>query len=257
MDVVEPSTSLPVPTMVAPVDRRPVLLFTRTEGFAHDAIPVATEALRADLLRRGFVVVATDDPSVLTGTDAPFSAVVFLLTTGDVLDDGEQDALRAHVESGRGFVGVHSALDTEYEWPYYRELIGSWFARHPAVQQATVHAEASPSVGWPGSVVPPPSWTRTDEWYDTRTNPRSGVRVLRTVDEATYDDGGMGADHPIEWCRDVGPGRTFVSAMGHTQESWGDATFVAHIADAVTWAADPDARCVEEVAQIGDVSKHP
>src|SRR5262245_19250398 len=112
-----------------------VLLFTRTEGFRHDSIAPATQALTVELHERGYGVVVTDQPGIFTSeTLAHYAVVVFLETTGDVLDPPQEQALQAWVEGGGGWVGVHSALDTEYGWPFYGTLAGTWFANHPAIQ---------------------------------------------------------------------------------------------------------------------------
>nr|WP_078957962.1 ThuA domain-containing protein [Streptomyces glaucescens] len=212
-----------------------VLVYSRTAGFRHDSIPAGLDALRALGTQGDFTVTATENPAVFTpGNLAPYEAVVFLNTTGDVLDDTQQSALESWVDGGGGFVGVHAAADTEYDWPYYGRLVGAWFKSHPAVQQATVRTEdrTHPATAHLGA-----TWTRTDEWYDYRTNPRPGVRVLQTLDESTYAGGQMGADHPITWCHTQGRGRAFYTGLGHTAESYGDPAFRTLLLGAVRYAA--------------------
>ncbi len=220
-----------------PVSARHALLFSRTEGFRHGSINVARTAVTTALGEQGFDVTATEDPAVFTAealTDV--DAVVFLETTGDVLDPPHEAALQQFVEGGGGWVGVHSALDTEYEWPFYETLAGAHFLSHPAVQQATVRREDHDH---PAMVAVPAEWSRSDEWYDLRTNPRAGVHVLATVDETTYAGGRMGADHPIAWCDTVGGGQSFVTAMGHTNESWADPVFVDHVVAGIVAVTEP------------------
>lgn len=217
--------------------RRTAVLFTRTEGFHHESIAVAAPALTAALAERGFEVTTTDDPGTFTAeTLGAVDVVVFLETTGDVLDPPEEAALQQFVEGGGGWVGVHSALDTEYDWPFYETLAGAHFLAHPAVQPATVRRE---DADHPAMAGVPDAWERTDEWYDLRADPRPDVHVLATVDEATYDGGRMGADHPIAWCHAVGAGRSFVTAMGHTDESWREPRFVDHVAAGVVSVTEP------------------
>ena len=212
-----------------------VLAFTRTTGFRHDSIPDAIAALRRIGESGGFAVDATEDPGAFhDGNLSGYRAVVFLLTTGDVLDGDGQAALEEFVGSGGGWLGVHSASDTEYDWPFYRELVGEYFAGHPAIQAATVRVEDR---AHPATSVLPVVWPRTDEWYNFRANPRAGVHVLATLDEGTYSGGSMGADHPIAWCREVAAGRAIYTAGGHTIQSYAEPLFVAHLAGAVRWAA--------------------
>jgi type 1 glutamine amidotransferase len=212
-----------------------VLLFTRTTGFRHDSIPDAIAALRRIGSESGFLVDATEDPEAFRdATLSAYRVVVFLLTTGDVLDADGQAALERFVGSGGGFVGVHSATDTEYDWPFYGRLVGEYFAGHPNVQPATVRVEDR---AHPATALLPVAWPRTDEWYNFRTNPRGRVHVLATLDEGTYSGGSMGADHPIAWCQEIAGGRAIYTAGGHTRESYTEPLFVAHLAGAVRWAA--------------------
>ena len=211
-----------------------VLVFSKTNGYRHASIPAGIEAIRALGEAHGFQVEATEDstrfrPERLEAVDV----VVFLNTTGDVLGPAGQAALRAFVEEGGGFVGVHAATDTEYDWPWYGRLVGAYFKRHPRVQTATVHVEDS---GHPSTAPLPDAWTRRDEWYDFRANPRDSVRVLLTLDESTYEGGTMGADHPVAWCRSVGAGRSWYTAGGHTVASYRDRLFRRHLLGGLRWA---------------------
>ena len=213
-----------------------VLLFTRAQGFVHESITPATQALTIQLHAKGYGVVAGSDLGLVTADRLPlYQAVVFISTTGDVLDPPQEQALTDWVNGGGGWVGIHGAIDAEYGWPFYGQLAGGRFKDHPAVQTATVRvADGS----YPAEAGLPAAWSRTDEWYNFQANPRAGgVHVLATVDESTYSGGSMGADHPIEWCDRIGSGQTYVTAMGHTNESWSDPAFVAHVVrgiDAVT-----------------------
>jgi type 1 glutamine amidotransferase len=164
--------------------------------------------------------------------------VVFLMTSGDALDAAAQAVFEDWIRVGGGsYVGIHSAADTEYDWPFYGDLVGAYFKQHPAVQPADVVVEVADH---PATAPLPARWRRTDEWYDFRTNPRAtaGVTVLATVSEASYSGGTMGADHPIVWAHPTpGGGRALYTAMGHTAESYADPTFRAHLAGAIRWAA--------------------
>jgi type 1 glutamine amidotransferase len=220
----------------APDDERPLrlLAFTRTEGYRHGSIPAARQALAALASENRWSLRFEEAAEsvrgdVLAGTDV----VVFLLTTGDVLDPPAEAALEAFVRDGGGFVGVHSASDTEYDWPFYGELVGAYFASHPAVQPATVRVERP---AHPAAAGLPSSWRRTDEWYDFRARPLAPVDVVLSVDESTYTGGAMGPDHPIAWGRAIGRGRSFYTALGHTDESYAEPAFLAHLAGAIRWA---------------------
>ncbi|MEH0842081.1 ThuA domain-containing protein [Micromonospora sp. CPCC 205711] len=216
----------------APYD---VLVFSKTAGFRHDSIAVGTQAVRDLGAANNFTVTATEDAAAFTtGNLAQYEAVVFLNTTGDVLNTTQQAAFESYIGSGGGFVGVHSAADTEYDWPFYGSLVGAWFASHPAIQQATVKVEdrahaATAHLG--------PTWTRTDEWYNYRTNARSTAHVLATLDESSYTGGSMSGDHPHSWCKTYSGGRSFYTGGGHTQASYSEPAFRAHLLGGIRYAA--------------------
>ena len=165
---------------------------------------------------------------------ASYDAVVFLSTTGEVLDPAQQAAFEHYLRGNRGFVGVHSASDTEYGWAWYGELVGAYFANHPAIQSASVRVVDRLH---PSTRALPQLWNRTDEWYNFQSNPSSRVHVLATVDESTYSGGTMGASHPISWCQFVHGGRSWYTAMGHESESFSDPRFLAHLLGGIQFAA--------------------
>ena len=220
-------------TSVPPGTR--ILVFSRTLGFRHASIPAGIAAVREIGDRYGMTVEDTEAPEAFTDdTLARFAAVVFLNTTGDVLDASQQSAFERYIRAGGSFVGVHSASDTEYDWAWYGELVGAYFASHPAIQQATVRIEEADH---PSTRCLPDPWIRTDEWYDFRARPASSVTVLAAVDESTYQGATMGPPHPIAWYHPFDGGRAWYTAMGHTEESYAEPAFLDHLAGGMLWAA--------------------
>ncbi|MGA4991511.1 ThuA domain-containing protein [Nonomuraea bangladeshensis] len=223
-----------IPAVPAQAAAFKVLVFSKTAGFRHDSIPSGIQAIRELGTANDFAVDATEDSNAFTTANlAQYKAVVFLSTTGDVLNDNQQAAFQTYVDGGGGYVGVHAAADTEYNWPYYGQLMGAWFNSHPAIQQATVRTEdrAHAATAHLGT-----TWSRTDEWYNYRTNPRPNVRVLQSLDEGSYSGGGMG-DHPITWCHPQSSGRAFYTGLGHTQESYADPNFRALLLGGIRYTA--------------------
>ncbi|USQ84128.1 ThuA domain-containing protein [Streptomyces phaeoluteigriseus] len=228
-----------------------LLVYTRTTDYRHDSIPDAVTAVRA---LGEYTVDHTEDPSALEAPLDGYAAMVFLSTSGEVLTPAGRERLARYVDSGGGFVGVHAAACTEYDWPYYGELLGARFARHPALQPGKALVEDRDH---PATRHLPAVWDFTDEWYDFRTNPRGRrqgqgegegqgggrgrVRVLVTADESSYDGGRMGPDHPLVWCREQGAGRVFYTALGHSSEAYRDPDFVAHLGGGIGWAAGVEA----------------
>ncbi len=211
-----------------------VLVFSKTEGFRHDSIPDGIAALKELGAENGFTVDATEDAAVFTPDRlAEYDAVVFLSTTGDVLDEHQQEAFEGYIQEGGAYAGVHAAADTEYEWPWYGGLVGAWFDSHPAIQPATVEVEdhAHPSTAHLGG-----TWDRVDEWYNYRSSPRENVHVLAALDEGSYAGGNMDGDHPIAWCQEYEGGRAFYTGGGHTKESYADEAFRAHLLGGIRWA---------------------
>ncbi|MEU6789951.1 ThuA domain-containing protein [Nonomuraea angiospora] len=223
-----------IPAIPAQAAAFKVLVFSKTAAFRHDSIPNGIQAIRDLGAANDFAVDATEDANAFsTANLAQYKAVVFLSTTGDVLNDNQQAAFQTYVDGGGGYVGVHSAADTEYNWAYYGQLMGAWFNNHPAIQQATVRNEdrANAATAHLGA-----TWSRTDEWYNYRTNPRPNVRVLQSLDEGSYSGGGMG-DHPITWCHPQSSGRAFYTGLGHTKESYADPNFRTLLLGGIRYAA--------------------
>ena len=188
---------------------------------------------------QGFAVVFSEDAADFNAFNlAGFEAVVFLLTSGDVLNGPQQAAFEAYIQNGGGYVGVHSASDTEYNWPWYGLLVGSYFDNHPSIQDATVLVEDNTH---PSTQNIPLQWQRNDEWYNFQTNPRDddalNIQVLLTLDETTYNGGQMGADHPISWYHEFDGGRSWYTGMGHTDASYADDDFRAHLLGGLLYAA--------------------
>jgi type 1 glutamine amidotransferase len=182
-----------------------ILIYTRTTGYRHDSIPAGIAALR------GLDGYDADAAEELPDDLAKYAAVVFLSTSGTVLDDAQRDAFRDYMSRGGSWLGIHGASTTEYEWDWFEGIAGARFDGHPEIQTATVTVEDGehPATAHLGA-----TWRWTDEWYEFRANPRPRVRVLLSVDEASYQGGTMGADHPIAWCHSYGGGRCFYTALG-------------------------------------------
>ncbi|MEV1067460.1 ThuA domain-containing protein [Streptomyces sp. NPDC050263] len=213
-----------------------VLVFSKTAGFRHDSIPDGVTAVRELGAASGFRVDATEDAGAFTPANLRrYDAVVFLSTTGDVLDAVQQAAFEGYIRHGGGYVGVHAAADTEYDWAFYGGVVGAWFESHPAIQSATVDVEDR---AHPATSGLDRTWSRTDEWYNYRSNPRERVHVLASLDESSYTGGTMNGDHPIAWCQNYQGGRAFYTGGGHTKESYGDPVFRRHLLGGILYAVD-------------------
>lgn len=218
----------------APVSPRPaVLVFSKTKGYHHASIAAGVAALQQLGREHNFRVDTTQQATrFVADTLRRYAAVVFLNTTGDVLDSTQQAAFEHYIGQGHGFVGVHAATDTEYNWPWYGRLVGAYFKSHPQVQLATVRVV---DARHPATSFLPPQWQRTDEWYNFR-DIAPDLRVLATVDETSYTGGLNGPQHPFAWCHSYGGGRAFYTAGGHTDENYADPLFQRHLLGGLQYA---------------------
>jgi glucose/arabinose dehydrogenase len=229
-------TLLAAPGQVPAADAGPrfrVLVFT--EGSPYPFLPSAVDAIRKLGSENGFEVDHTSDSAAFTDRNlARYAAVVWLLTSGDVLDPDQQSAFERYIQSGGGFAGIHSAGVTELAWPWYGDLIGAEYQSHAEDQPAVVNVLDR---SHPSTVDLPKAWARTDEWYDFEPNPRGDVHVLATVEESSYTGGSDGFDHPIAWCQSYEDGRSWYTAGGDTADSYSEPLFLRHILGGLEWSA--------------------
>jgi type 1 glutamine amidotransferase len=215
-----------------------VLLFSKTSGFRHASIPTGIATITTLGQSHNFNVFATEDAAHFTDEQlAAYQVVIFLNTTGDILNEAQQGAFERFIQKGGGFVGIHSATDTEYDWPWYGQLVGAYFANHPAIQSATVQVLDATH---PSMQPLPKRWTRVDEWYNFQTLPAPTVTILASLDESTYEGGTMGDLHPLVWAHNYEGGRAWYTAMGHTADSYADPLFQQHLWGGISWAAGLD-----------------
>ncbi|HEU4575977.1 MAG TPA: ThuA domain-containing protein [Chitinophagaceae bacterium] len=211
-----------------------VLIFTKTTGFRHASIPKGIAAIQKLGQENGFVVDSTEDAGMFNDDSLKkYSAVIFLNTTGDVLDYRQEAAFERYIQAGGGFVGVHAATDTEYDWGWYGRLVGGYFNGHPRPQEARfiIKDKNHPSTKFFTDTV----WKRTDELYNfKKLNP--DVHVLVTIDESSYEGGTNGAFHPMAWYHDYDGGRAFYTELGHTDESFTEENYLKHLLGGIKYA---------------------
>lgn len=210
-----------------------ILVFSKTAGYRHGSIEAGIVALKKLGSENGFKVISTENAAYfLEDSLKEYDAVVFLNTTGDLLNAVQQADFERYIQAGGGFVGVHAATDTEYQWPWYNQLVGAYFMNHPRVQAATLRRVNKTHES---TQALEDAWEKTDEWYNFRNlNPE--VNVLLNIDESTYEGGENGDNHPVSWCHDYEGGRAFYTAMGHTDETFENPTFLNHLMGGLTYA---------------------
>src|SRR5438552_2195159 len=213
-----------------------VLVFSKTAGFRHSSIGVGRTAIRKLGQENGFAVDATEDAGAFSSKNlARYRAVVFLNTTGDVLDAAQQDDFERYIQAGGGYVGIHSATDTEYDWPWYGRLAGAWFNGHPNnpnVRKGTYHVVDK---SHPSTEGFPDTWVREDEFYNFKSIDPT-IHVLIEIDEKSYQGGTNGNHHPMSWYHDFDGGRAFYTNMGHTEATFSEPLFLRHLLGGLRYA---------------------
>lgn len=203
-----------------------LLIFSKTEGYRHASIPDGVNALQKMAGENSWLADHTEDASIFTSDSLDaYRAIIFLNTTGNVLDENQQSSFRNYIQQGGGFVGIHSATDTEYEWAWYGNMAGAYFESHPEIQEARLVVI---NQNHPATEFLPDEWIRTDEWYNFK-NINPDINVLITIDESSYRGGKNGENHPIAWYHEFDGGRIFYTAGGHTSESYSSDQFLNHI----------------------------
>ena len=214
-----------------------VLVFTKTEGFVHESIDAGKTAVLELGKKHGFPVDTTSDASFFNEkTLQKYNVVIFMNTTGDVLNDAQQLEFNRFIQAGGGFVGVHAAADTEYDWPWYGDLVGAYFESHPNdpnVRDASVQVIDAEHTAC--KHLPNP-WNRTDEWYNYKEI-RPFINTILNLDETSYEGGTNGEKHPISWYHEFDGGRSFYTGMGHTIEAFQEPAFVEHLWGGISYAA--------------------
>ncbi len=209
-----------------------MLVFSKTKGYRHESIKAGKLALQKLGAEKGFDVDTTELSEMFSEDNLKeYKTVVFLNTTGDVLNPAQQNEFMRFIQSGGGYVGIHAAADTEYDWWWYGKLAGAYFKSHPQIQEAKFKKATADDV----SKDLPEDWVRTDELYNYKKISED-IKVLYTLDETSYKGGENGDYHPIAWYHDFDGGRSFYTGMGHTNESYVDPIFLRHLWMGINYA---------------------
>ncbi|KAH9038610.1 trehalose utilization-domain-containing protein [Lactarius hengduanensis] len=241
------------------------LIYSATADFRHDSIPTARDALVARGPSIDVQFDATEDSTRFTDAGlASYDLLVFLMNTGEVLDEGGKAALQQYLDLGGNFVAIHSASDCLRNTTFYGREVGAFFDYHPLIQNATVDViDAS----HPSTSMLPAQWQVQDEMYNFKSDPRSvGAVVVLAANESSYSDPGprrfdQGAPHPTAWYQEHGAGvenggnagRSFYTSLGHLNQTWQDDLFLAHVVGGISWALQSNTtRAFNTSGQVGN-----
>ncbi len=220
------------------------LLVTTTRGWHHESVHAGVLAIQQLGVKNNFDVVLQESPGAITDKNLEqFKVIIFLNTTGDIFDSAQQKVMERFIQSGKGYVGIHSASDTEYDWDWYNKLVGRMFYIHPAVQTAKMTI-VDPS--FPGLQGFAQNEYFTDEWYHFGPEKVTDLKYILAIDESSYDPKaewgekkvtGMGKFHPIAWYHNFDGGRSFYTALGHLPTNFSNTAFLNHLYAGIFWAA--------------------
>ena len=226
----------------ASAKQKKILVFSKTTGFRHgSAIGAGKKAIMQFGRENHFLVDTTENADLFTSDNLKqYSAVIFLCTTGNVLNDQQQEAFEQFIRNGGGYVGLHSAADTEYDWPWFGELNGAYFKSHPKQQEAVFNIVDTNNIA---TAHLPKVWKRFDELYNFKWI-GNDLHFLITIDENSYTGGANGEFHPMSWYHSFDGGRAFYTALGHDNKSYEDPLFLQHILGGIKYAmgANPAAQ---------------
>ncbi|WP_406683734.1 ThuA domain-containing protein [Seonamhaeicola sp. MEBiC1930] len=216
--------------------KKEVLIFSKTEGYRHKSIEPGIAAIKKLGESNNFNVYATEDANYFVNDSLKkYDAIIFLSTTGDIFNNEQEQSFKNYINNGGGFVGIHAATDTEYEWPWYNKLVGAYFKTHPpGLHEAKIdiiddkHQSTSKL---------PKEWVCKDEWYDFKDISKD-INVLANLDETTYEGGGLGVNHPISWYQEFDGGKMFYTGLGHPKEAFQNEHFLNHILGGIQYVTD-------------------
>lgn len=218
-----------------------LLVFSKTEAFRHESIEAGKTALTKMAKEKNIDITFTEDAALFNEKDLrKYNVVVFLNTTGDVLNNTQQTSFERYIQAGGGYVGVHAATDTEYKWPWYGELVGAYFQDHPMDPSNVQNGKftVTKKDHWATKGMPD-TFEKEDEFYSFK-NISPNINVVLELDDKSFIGGTNPGYHPMIWYQEFDGGRSFYTAMGHTDETYLDAMFLNHLWAGIHYAAGGD-----------------
>jgi len=227
-----------------------VLVFSKTAEFRHESIAAGKLAFEKMAKVKGFAVDFSEDASVFVESNLKkYNAIAFLSTTGDILNEEQQNVFERYIQAGGGYLGIHAAADCEYQWPWYGSLVGGYFLSHPMpnnVQNGKFTVVEKNHWATKGM---PDTFEKVDEFYSFK-NLNPNVKVLLTIDEKSYEGGKNGAYHPMSWYHEYDGGRAFYTAMGHTNETFTNELFLNHVWAGLNYVMKGDAPIALDYSKV-------
>ncbi len=212
-----------------------VLVFSKTEEYRHESIVAGISSLTKLAQENNLHIDFSEDASVFSENNlSQYNVIIFLNTSGNILDANEETALRMFIENKGGLVGIHSATDTEYDWDWYNELIGTHNNGKEEIHKAVVRVVDK---GHPSTKDLPYTWEVEDEWCKFANKLADDIKVLAIVDEIVFQGQEKVLFNPYCWYHEFDGGRAWFTVGGHKSENYSDPLFMKHILGGIKYAA--------------------
>ncbi len=215
-----------------------VLVYSKNgKGYVHDNIPFAVRAMQRLGQEHGFAVDTSARPDVFTEANLrQYTALIFTSTNNDVFDtDAQRLAFRRYIESGGGFVGIHSVVGTERNWTWFKRMMGGTFLWHPKFQLMKLKVLAA---NHPSMQGVPTEWQKQDECYFLKEM-LPGPTVIMASDLTSLNSaeaekiktsaGSYGTLYPSAWYYDFDGGYTWTTMLGHDKKDYDEPVFINHL----------------------------
>ncbi len=222
-----------------PARKGKLLYMTLTKGYHHQSVELSKQIVKEIGEKSGaFETTVTEDVGAFTKENLKTYDAVMFYTTGELpMTDEEKSAFVDFIRSGHGFVGVHSATDTFYEWGVYNKIIGGYFNEHPWHQLVTVDV-VDPNSKLVSSLGK--SFQISDEIYQIADFQADTAHVLLALDPTSVDLTKPGVHRryygwPIAWTRMFGKGRVYYNSLGHEEAVWNDPRYQDMLLKGIKW----------------------
>ncbi len=224
-----------------------VLVYTKNgKGYVHDNIASAVASIKEMGVENHFSVDVSDDPSVFTEANLKnYQFLIFTSTNNDVFDtDNQRVQFRRYIEAGGGFVGVHSVTGTERNWTWFKMMLGETFSWHATFQKFSIKKLDNTHPSMQGV---PAIWEREDECYFGKEL-YPGIKVLMAhqlsslnpsqTDLIQKNAGSYANYFPAVWYQQFDGGNIWVTALGHSKESYQDPVYKNHLLQGIRFIAN-------------------
>ena len=225
-----------------------ILVYTKNgKGYVHDNIPYAVKCIQKLGVENGFKVDVSDTPTVFTENNLKqYTLLLFPSTNNDVFDTDEQRLVfRRYIQSGGGFVGLHSVTGTERNWKWFKMMVGGSFVWHAKNQKFNVKVIEPTHPTVQGL---PKVWEKKDECYFAKEL-YPGTKVVMAHDITSLDwntadstkirqfSAPFSELYPAVWHHQFDGGNIWITALGHDKENYEDPTYIRHIFQGITFVA--------------------